>query len=42
MITMRQIRRSQGLDKLGRHVVATRNLHDDFLINCVTKNHSFV
>ena len=36
------IRRSQGLDKLGRHVVAMSNSSKCFLIDCVSKNDSFV
>ena len=37
-----QIRRCHGLDKLGRHGTAMRNPVTSFLIDCVSKNNSFV
>ena len=42
MLNKGQIRRCRGLDKVGRHVTAMHNPLKSFLIDCVSKNGSFV
>ena len=42
MVKTRQIRHCQRFEKIGRHVGGMLNPHNIFLINCVSKNDSFV